>query len=58
MRASLEPVDPVARWGRGATGIVQKHFHAFHAFIHPAWPDGCLATPFFFTGSGVAGEPG
>ena len=55
MRAySLDPVDPVARWGRGRPAV-QEHFHAFHAFIHPAWPDG---SHHLITGSEVAGKPG
>ena len=55
MRAySLDPVDPVARRGRGRP-TVQEHFHAFHAFIHPAWPDG---SRHLNTGSEVAGKPG
>jgi len=35
--------------------VVQEHFHAFHAFIHPAWPDGSCQ---LITGREVAGKPG
>ena len=59
MRAFTGARGPGRAMGGGERPfVVQKHFHAFHAFIHPAWPDGCRATPFFFTGSRVAGEPG
>ena len=59
MRAFTGARGPCRAMGGGERPyVVQKHFHAFHASIHPAWPDGCRATPFFFTGSRVAGEPG
>ena len=56
MRAFTGARGPGRAMGGGERPvIVQKHFHAFHASIHPAWPDG---SRHLITGSEVAGKPG